>query len=84
MLRQLRRAHQELITFASDGTTFIDRPDNERLAAAHVTRSEDTFDTSLKFTVFGLHVRASVGVRANSSAMVASGPRIPWQAASSA
>ena len=58
--RQICVTHQEAVTFARGAAAFVERPDDETLAAATIARGEDAFDVRRVFLEFSLRVRARV------------------------
>ena len=55
-----RRAHQELVDRVRGLAAFADRPDHQRLAAAHVAGGEDLVERGLVVVGVGLDVAARV------------------------
>ena len=62
--RQVRRPHQELVDRPRAQTAFADRPDHERLAAAHVAGGEHIRHRGLIVRCVGAHIAARVEIDA--------------------
>ena len=52
----MRDTHEEAVAFACGGAAFVDGPDDERLATAHVAGGEDAGEIGGEFPVIGFHV----------------------------
>lgn len=61
MLRQAGGAHEEAVTFSGDAPSFVDGPDDERLATAHIASGEDSRDVGHVDIMLGFDVGACVG-----------------------
>ncbi len=59
-LRQQTVTHQETVAFAGGGAAFIDGPDDQALAAAHVASGKDAFDIGGKGTMLSFGIGAGV------------------------
>src|SRR5439155_8824170 len=62
--RQVRRSHQKLIDGAGAEAPLPDRPDDERLAAAHVAGGKHFWQRGLIICGVGAHIAARVEVDA--------------------
>src|SRR5882724_224376 len=66
LLRQARRPHQERIDGPRAEAAFADRPDDERLSAAHVAGGEHFSQRGLVVGGVGAHIAARVEFDAES------------------
>src|SRR3989338_8647529 len=61
-LRQVRTPHQILINIPGNTSSFVDGPDDQALAAAHIAGGEYPFDAGGEFSVFGPGVGSLVAL----------------------